>query len=252
MSSMFALDGKRAVVTGGATGIGFAMARALAQHGATVEIWGRGRDRLGAAVTSSGGILTSRQVDVTDEQQVVEGFGRAADSMGGLDVAIVNAGRGSVPVPFLDSTTDEYRAVMAANLDGGYWTIREAARAMAASGAGGSIISISSLAAVEGAARNQAYGATKAGLLAMSNGTAVELARFGIRVNTVLPGWIDTEMTENAFASTAFAAHVLPRVPAGRWGRPDDFAGIAVYLASDASRYQTGSSIVVDGGYSVF
>jgi NAD(P)-dependent dehydrogenase (short-subunit alcohol dehydrogenase family) len=110
----------------------------------------------------------------------------------------------------------------------------------------------SSLAAIEGAARNQHYAATKGGVISMMRGLAVELARHGIRANAVLPGWIDTPMTEGAFGWDAFQKKVLPRIPIRRWGTRDDFGGIAVYLASDASAYHTGDLIVIDGGYAVF
>jgi NAD(P)-dependent dehydrogenase (short-subunit alcohol dehydrogenase family) len=110
---------------------------------------------------------------------------------------------------------------------------------------------VASLAALSGAARNHAYGASKAGLTAFVRSAAVELARYGIRVNGVLPGWTATGMTTTAQSSPVFTDRVS-RVPLGRWGRPEEFAGIAVYLAADASSYQTGTTVLVDGGYAVF
>lgn len=119
-------------------------------------------------------------------------------------------------------------------------------------GNGGSIITIASLAAVDATPRNYAYGASKSGVISLTKAAAVELARNKIRVNAVLPGWIRTDMTEGAQASEAFEKAVIPRVPARRWGNPEDFGGIAVYLASDASSYQTGTSTLIDGGYAIF
>ena len=259
MSDLFNLTGKRAVVTGGSSGIGLAMAESMAAAGAQVSIWGRTSSRLEKAtgtLANRGLTVVNQQVDVSVESEVVAGMKAAVGLLGGIDTIVVNAGVGVPIVPFIESVTDDYRRVLATNLDGAYWTMREGAKVMVAqskvSGTGGSIVAISSLAAIEGAGRNQAYAATKGGLLAMANASAVELARYGIRVNTVLPGWIATDMTIDGQASEAFARHVIPRVPIRRWGEPSDFAGIAVYLASDASRYQTGSSVVIDGGYSMF
>ncbi len=255
MSELFDLTGRNAVVTGGGSGIGLAMAGAMAQAGATVEIWGRKAERLAAAAAAlqaDGVHLHTRQVDVTDEDDVGSGVEAAQEALGPLHVMVVNAGTAGPIARFVESRTEDYRSVLSTNLDGAYWTMREAARVMVGHGEGGSIIAVASLAATEGAGRNQPYGASKGGLLAMANGAAVELARHGIRVNSVLPGWIATDMTVASQASEKFTTNVIGRVPAGRWGRPDDFSGIAVYLASDASRYQTGTTVVIDGGYSMF
>ncbi len=259
MTAMFDLTGRCAVVTGGGTGIGLAMAKGLASAGAAVSLWGRSEERLrpGAeAIAAAGGTAHVQRVDVSDEEQVREAFRVAVDLLGGVDVVVVNAEVAPPLAPLVDTSTETYRSTMATNLDGAFWTIREGARVMVDRArperSGGSIIGIASLAAVEGAGRNHAYGAAKAGLTALVRSSAVELARHGIRVNAVLPGWIATDMTARAQKSTGFADRVLPRVPAGRWGRPDDFSGVAVYLASDASSYQTGTTLVVDGGYSIF
>lgn len=257
--SLFDLTGRRAVVTGGGSGIGLGMARALAEHGAAVSLWGRNLDKVRSAaegLAAAGAVAHAQQVDVSDEVMVVDGVAEAVRLLGGLDVAVVNAGIGLPPAGLLDVAAGDYRAVMETNLDGAFWTVREAARVMVeqarAGRPGGSIIVVASLAAVEGAGRNHAYGMAKAGLTALVRSAAVDLARHGVRVNAVLPGWIATEMTAEAQASQLMTDKVISRVPFRRWGTPDEIGGIAVYLAGDASSYQTGSTILIDGGYSIF
>lgn len=259
MTALFDLTGRAALVTGGGSGIGLAMATGLAGAGAAVSLWGRDAaklDRAAGTIAAAGGTAHIQQVDVSDESAVIAGVRRAVEVMGRLDFVVVNAGIGVPRVPLVDTTTEDYRRVIATNLDGAFWTLRESARVMVdrarAGEPGGSIIAVASLAAIEGAGRNHAYGAAKAGVTAMVRSAAVELARHEIRVNGVLPGWIATDMTTEAQGSHAFTDRVISRIPAGRWGRPEDLAGVAVFLASDASAYQTGSTIVVDGGYSIF
>ena len=255
----FDLTGRAAVVTGGGSGIGLAKARARADHGAAVSLWGRNLDKVRSAakeIAGSGAVAHAQQVDVSDEAAVTEGIAEAVRLLGDLDVVVVNAGIGAPPASLLDVTAEDYRRVMATNLDGAFWTVREAARGMVerarAARPGGSIIVVASLAAIEGAGRNHAYGMTKAALTALVRSSAVDLARHGIRVNAVLPGWIATDMTADAQASQVMTDKVISRVPFRRWGRPEEFGGVAVYLASDAASYQTGTTVVVDGGYSVF
>ncbi|WP_241383407.1 SDR family NAD(P)-dependent oxidoreductase [Rhodococcus sp. CH91] len=252
---MFDLTGKRALVTGGSAGIGLGMARGLARAGADVVLWGRSEDKLADAAADIGrfgGQVATRSVDVSDEQAVTDGVAAVVDLLGGLDVVVVNAGIGSSLQKFHESTTARYRAVLSTNLDGAYFTMRETSRVLVEQGTGGSMIVTSSLGALQGAGRNQPYAASKAAVLALANGCAVEFARHRIRVNSVLPGWIATDMTGELQDSDAFNSHVISRVPMGRWGTPEDFEGIAVYLADDASSFQTGSSTLVDGGYSLF
>ena len=118
--------------------------------------------------------------------------------------------------------------------------------------ASGSLVVVASTAGIEGAARNSAYGATKGAVMSMARALAVELARYGIRCNSIAPGWIATDMTQGAQDNPVFNEKVIPRVPARRWGQPEDFGGIAVYLASDASSYHTGETFIIDGGYTKF
>ncbi|MGY1619971.1 SDR family NAD(P)-dependent oxidoreductase [Geodermatophilus sp. SYSU D00691] len=255
MSGLFDLTGRRALVTGGGSGIGLAMARALGEHGASLALWGRRVEKVRAAaeeLTAAGTVAHAQQVDVSDEAAVVEGVRETVALLGGLDVVVVNAGLGVPLKPLVDTTAADYRTVMDTNLDGAFWTLRETARVLVEQGTGGSVIAVASLAAISGTARNHAYGASKAGLTAFVRSAAVELARHGIRVNGVLPGWTATDMTTTAQASQVFTDRVISRVPLGRWGRPEEFGGIAVYLAADASSYQTGTTVLVDGGYAVF
>ena len=253
--SMFDLTGTRALVTGGSAGLGLGMARGLARAGADIALWGRDSAKLGRAADELRGFgvrVTTRSVDVSDEHAVVDGVASVVGEFGGLDTVVVNAGIGAALQKFHESSTEQYRKVMGTNAEGAYFTLRETSKVLVDQGTGGSVIVTSSLGALQGAGRNQAYGASKAAVLALANGCAVELARYGIRVNSVLPGWIATDMTGPLQDSDVFNRNVISRVPLGRWGRPEDFEGIAVYLASDASAFQTGSATVIDGGYSMF
>jgi NAD(P)-dependent dehydrogenase (short-subunit alcohol dehydrogenase family) len=255
----FNLSGKVALVTGGNGGIGLGMAEAMAQAGAGVVIWGTNEEKnrkTEAQLRAYGGKVFVQRVDVAKESEIVHGMREAVAKMGRIDSVFANAGIGSGAKSFLDITAEQYRKVLAVNEDGVFFTLREGARHMrerAQSGdRGGSLVGVASLAAIEGAARNQHYAATKGAVIAMIKGIAVEFARDGVRANSILPGWIATDMTAGAQSSPAFAEKVIPRVPARRWGEPADFGGIAVYLASDASAYHSGDTFVIDGGYAVF
>ena len=255
----FNLAGKVALITGGNRGIGLGMAEALAQAGADVVIWGtNATHNLSAegALTRHGVSVLAQKVDVADEAAVVAAMAEAVASMGRVDTVIANAGIGMGSPSFSEMTADVWRRVLSVNLDGAFFTCREACKHMVARAKagdpGGSIAVTASLAAIEGAARNEAYAATKGGVVSMMKAIAVEHARYGVRANAILPGWIATDMTAGSQASAAFAEKVIPRVPIRRWGEPEDFGGIAVYLASDASRYHTGDSFLIDGGYAIF
>ncbi|MFP5469261.1 MAG: SDR family NAD(P)-dependent oxidoreductase [Alphaproteobacteria bacterium] len=251
----FDLSGKVALVTGGNGGIGLGMAQAVAEAGANIVIWGTNKEKNDAAKAALAGlgvkVLTSK-VDVSQEQQVIDAFGQAVKEMGRVDTVIANAGIGFGAPSFMELKIETFRKVMNVNVEGAFFTLREAARHMVAREGGGSLVGVASLAVIEGAARNQAYGASKGALISMIKGISVELARYGVRANAILPGWIATDMTEASQASKKFNENVIGRVPIRRWGQPEDFAGVAVYLASDASRYHTGDQFIIDGGYAIF
>jgi NAD(P)-dependent dehydrogenase (short-subunit alcohol dehydrogenase family) len=254
----FDLSGKVALVTGGNGGIGLGMAEALAASGADVVIWGTNETKNAAAATALkayGKRVSTRKVDVSKENEVVDGMKAALAEMGRIDCVVANAGIGG-GAPLVELTTELFRKVHGVNEEGVFWTFREAAKHMidrAKNGdANGSMVVVASTAGIEGAARNSAYGASKGAVMSMARALAVELARYGIRVNSIAPGWIATDMTAGAQSSSVFNEKVIPRVPARRWGEPSDFGGIAVYLASDASAYHTGEALVIDGGYTKF
>lgn len=255
----FDLTGRTALVTGGNGGIGYGMASALLQSGAAVAIWGSRPDKTQAAkeelVAACGDAsrVHAFVCDVSDEAQVEATFAQSVRALGGrVHACFANAGVSSKGTMLQDMTLDEFRRVQRVNVEGVFLTFRTAARHMIDKGQGGSLVATASTAAVEGAARNSHYGASKGAVTSMVRALAVELARHGIRVNSILPGWVETEMTGRSVHNPKFAEAVLPRIPARRWGSIDDFGGIAVYLASDASSYATGEQFLIDGGYTKF
>jgi NAD(P)-dependent dehydrogenase (short-subunit alcohol dehydrogenase family) len=254
--SPFDLTGKVALITGGNSGIGLGMAKALAEAGADVAIWGTNTAKNAAArdaIGKSGRRVLALECDVGDEAAVDSAFARTVAVLGRVDGCFANAGvSGRGGKSFLEMSSEEWHRVLRVNLDGAFYTFRAAARHMVERGGDGVLVGTASLAAVEGAPRGEHYAATKGGMISMVRAMAVEFARHGIRAHAILPGWIETNMTANAVATEGFKTKVLPRVPMRRWGEGDDFGGIAVYLMSAASRYHTGDTFVIDGGYSLF
>ena len=250
---MFDLHGKVAVVTGGNGGIGLGFAEGLAEQGADVCIWGTNEAKNTKALESlekHGTKIAAIQCDVSDEKQVVAAFSETISNFGHVDSCFANAGVGGGGASFDEMTPEEWQRVFSVNMDGVMFTFREAVKFMREQGNGGSLIVTSSGTARFGAAGSEHYSATKAGVIALIQSLAVRHARYGIRANAIIPGWIETAMTERAFATEAFQTRVIKRIPQRRWGTPEDFKAIAVYFASDASSYHTGDTIAIDGGVS--
>ena len=256
----FDLTGKVALVTGGNGGIGLGMAQAMAEAGADIAIWGTNETKNAAAkaqLEAIGRRVLALRCNVAEEAEVEAAFGETLRVLGRVDGCFANAGiSGGRSGPFVDRTAEEWDRVLDVNLRGAFLTFRAATRHMKeraeVGDRGGVLVGTASLAAIEGAARNEHYGASKGGMVSMIRALAVELARYGVRANAVLPGWIETDMTARAVTDPKFAGNVLPRVPMRRWGTGADFGGIAVYLMSSASSFHTGDTLVIDGGYALY
>lgn len=255
--NIFDLSGKVALVTGGNGGIGLGMATALANAGANVAIWGTNADKNAAAKAQLAaiGIETEAYVcNVADQSAVDATMAKTLERFGRLDACFANAGvTGRGAKSFLDITAEDWRRVIGINLDGTFYTYQAALKHMVERAEkgdpGGRLVAVSSLASISGPPRNEHYAASKGALNAMTFALAVEFARHGITANAILPGWIETDMTGNLMANEKFVAAAGSRIPVRRWGKPDDFGGMAVYLASDASAYHTGQLLQIDGGY---
>lgn len=258
--SIFDLSNRVAVVSGGNGGIGLGIARALATAGCAVSVWGRNAGKNEAAVAelaATGARVEAQICDVTDAASVKAAMTATLTDFGRVDGCFANAGiGGGGRAGFIERSEDDWRRMFATNLDGVFHVFQAAARHMterAANGdAFGRLVATSSIASLFGTARNEHYAASKAALNALVRALAVELARYGVTANAILPGWIKSEMTEGLMANDKFVGNVMPRIPLRRFGEPADFGGIAVYLMSGASSYHTADCLVIDGGYAAF
>ena len=249
----FDLDGKVALVTGGNGGIGLGMARGLAKAGAAIMVAGRNAEKskaaaaelaaLGAKTATFDGDAAKHDTAKAMVEATMAKFGR-------LDILVANAGINIRKQP-QDYSPAKWQTILDTNLNGPFFGAQAAYPIMKAAG-GGKIITTGSMMSIFGSPFASAYSATKGGIVQMTRSLAVAWAKDNIQVNAVLPGWIDTNLTRAARSDVAgLHERVLGRSPTGRWGTPDDFEGIAVFLASSAADFVTGTAIPVDGGYSV-
>lgn len=257
---LFDLTGKVALITGGNSGIGLGFARGIARQGGTVEIWARNPEknaRAKAELEAFGGTVTTRIVDVTDEHAVAAGFDALVAEHGRVDFVFANSGRSSRNTNgnITTMTSEEWHDLLATNLHGAFYTLREAARAMIkraeAGDPGGSLVFCGSLSIFHGVAGIDNYAASKGGMAAVIRTMAAELGRYGIRCNTVAPGFIMTEIMGEGEHVAQIESFFAAKTPIPRSGKPADFEAIAAYLCSDGSAFHTGDTIVIDGGSTI-
>jgi gluconate 5-dehydrogenase len=247
---LFDLSGKTALVTGSSDGLGLSMARGLAAAGAAIVLNGRDERKLAQAAKSfaeAGNKVKAHAFDVADEKAVLAAFEHLDAAGVEIDILVNNAGF-QLRKPMLDLKTDEWRRVVETHLTGAFQVGREAARRMIARQRGGKIINIASLASEVARATIAPYTAAKGGVRMLTRSMAAEWAKHDIQANAIGPGYIATEMNRALLDDPKFDAWVKGRTPSGRWGKPDDLIGVAVFLASQASDYVNGQIIYVDGG----
>ena len=246
----FDLNGLSALVTGASSGLGRHFARTLAAHGASVALAARRIERLEALASEigdAGGVAHAVRMDVTDARSVKAGLDAVEDALGVPDILVNNSGIAR-PATTLEVTEEDWAGVVGTNLEGAWRVAQETARRMVDAERPGTMINVLSILAFGVARGLGSYAASKAGLLQLTRTMAMELARHRVRVNAIAPGYVLTEMNREFFASDAGVA-MTRRIPQRRIGNPSELDGALLLLASDASSYMTGSTIVVDGGH---
>jgi len=253
MSDPFDLTGRVALVTGASQGLGQRFARVLAEHGAAVGVAARQLDKLRElerAIAGEGGRVASVALDVTDRDSIERGIGAIESALGPIDLLINNAGT-AVSKGVLEQTEADWDQVLDTNLKGAFFTAQAVAKRMVARdprpACGGNIVNIASVLALDVVGHLAPYAASKGGLWQLTRTMALELARHDVRVNALAPGYIVTEINRD-FLATEAGERMRKRIPQRRFGTPEDLDGALLLLASDASRYMTGSIIVIDGG----
>lgn len=258
---LFDLSGKVAVVTGGNSGIGLAFARGIAKQGGDVAIWGRSEENNAIAkaeLEAFGVKVTAQSIDVASRDAIIAGYAQVIDDHGRVDTVFANAGRTSANVSgsSLTMEPEEWHDLLAVSLHGAFFTLQEGARQMVARAQagepGGSLVFCGSLSMFHGVGGITNYAAAKGAGGAIIRTMAVELGQYGIRANTIAPGFIMTGMMRQMGDDHPIVQHFATHTPIPRAGRPEDFEGIAAYLASDASAFHTGDTIVIDGGSLVY
>ena len=251
------------MVTGGNSGIGLGFARGAARAGGDIIIWGRraGSNQAAAEeLRQYGGRVYTDSVDVSSENSVVRGMQNAVNEMGKIDCVFANAGHATPVNSFRDLTDQQFRSLLDTNLHGAFYTLREGAKHMAqraeAGEPGGSLVICGSSSILQGSPSMPHYAAAKGALAAMMKTIALDMGKFGVRVNMIIPGFIVTGMTTGSDRIDSEKAEQLETMmakaaPLGRVGYPEDFEGIGAYLSSDASSFQTGTLLIIDGGRSV-
>ncbi len=250
------MSGKVVVITGGNSGIGLGFARGIAKAGGSVVIWGRRAEKneeAAAELRALGAKVLSQAVDVSDEAAVIASMAEAVEKMKRVDGVIANAGIMNAAKSFIDMTGEFYRRLIEINQFGAFYTAREGARHMRARAEagdpGGSIVFCASLSALTGSVAMQHYNASKGAMAAMARGIAVEMGKYGIRCNTVCPGYTISDTVKDTGPGTPMGDQVRERNPLGRFGTAEDFEGVGVYFMSDASRFHTGDLVKIDGGW---
>ncbi len=253
MSNPFDLTGRAALVTGGNGGIGFGIARGLAEAGAMVAIAGRNTAKNSKAVAeleALGAKAIAVEADVSDEASVAAMTSQVAERFGRIDILVANAGI-NIRKPPEDYALAEWHQIINANLTSLFLCANAVLPAFRAAGAG-KIITIGSMSSIFGGAIIGPYAASKGAVVQFTRSLAVAWAKHNVQVNSILPGFIDTDLTRGGRQSAPeMFARIVERTPAGRWGQPEDLAGLAVFLASRASDFITGTAIPADGGYSI-
>ena len=246
MSANFNLTGKICVVTGAGRGIGRGMAEGLVQHGATVVLTGRTRSTLEEAAAAIGPSAFIHTADVSKEADVVLLRDAVLARYGKIDALVNNAGVNAIFKTIERTSLEEWQAIIDVNLTGVFLCCKYLGGAM---GEGGSVINVSSVAGHSGLTRSVPYCASKGGVELLTKALALDWASKGVRVNCLAPGWVDTDLTHGLLEHDVHGQRLRARTPMGRFAGPNDMAGGVVFLASDASSYMTGQSLVIDGGW---